>query len=59
MATVHETYNFDVPVERLYAHLSVHENLKPLLGVDVERIQEGDQRAEMASGRSASSRSRA
>ena len=41
MATVHETYDFDVPVERLYAHLSVHENLKPLLGVDVKRIQEG------------------
>lgn len=42
MGTVHETYDFDVPVERLYAHLSVHENLKPLLGLDVERISEGD-----------------
>jgi dolichol-phosphate mannosyltransferase len=42
MATVHETYDFDVPVERLYQHLSVHENLKPLLGLDVEQIKAGD-----------------
>lgn len=42
MATVHETYDFNVPVERLYAHLSNHENLKPLLGLDVERVKEGD-----------------
>ena len=41
MQTVHETYDFDVPVERLYEHLSKHENLKPLLGLDVERISEG------------------
>ncbi len=41
MAAVHETYDFDVPVERLYAHLSKHENLKPLLGLDVERISAG------------------
>ncbi len=42
MATVHETYEFDVPVERLYAHFSEHENLSALFGVDVERIREGD-----------------
>ena len=41
MATVHETYDFDVPVERLYEYLSVHENLKTLFGIDVERISEG------------------
>jgi uncharacterized protein YndB with AHSA1/START domain len=42
VATVHETYDFDVPVERLYEYLSTHENLKVLFGVDVERIREGD-----------------
>ena len=42
MATVHETYEFDVPVERLYAHFSQHENLSALFGIDVERIKEGD-----------------
>ena len=42
MATVHETYEFDVPVERLYAHFSQHENLSALFGVDVERIKEGE-----------------
>jgi uncharacterized protein YndB with AHSA1/START domain len=42
MAVVHETYDFDVPVERLYAHLSDHENLEPLLGLDITRIKEGD-----------------
>ncbi len=42
MATVHETYDFDVPVERLYAHLSEHENLGTLLGLDVKRISEGE-----------------
>ena len=41
MQTVHETYDFDVPVERLYAHLCEHNNLKPLLGLDVECISEG------------------
>ena len=42
MATVHETYEFDVPVERLYAHFSEHENLSALFGIDVERIKEGE-----------------
>jgi uncharacterized protein YndB with AHSA1/START domain len=42
MAVVHETYDFDVPVERLYAHLSDHENLEPMLGLDITRIKEGD-----------------
>src|SRR5687768_1546517 len=41
MAIVHETYEFDVPVERLYDHLSRHENLKPLLGLDIERVADG------------------
>ena len=42
MATVHETYDFDAPVERLYAYLSEHSNMKTLFGIDVERIREGD-----------------
>jgi uncharacterized protein YndB with AHSA1/START domain len=42
VATVHETYDFDAPVEQVYAWFSVHENLKTLFGVDVERIKEGD-----------------
>jgi uncharacterized protein YndB with AHSA1/START domain len=42
MATVHETYDFDVPVERLYEYFAEHANLKTLFGIDVERIKEGD-----------------
>ncbi len=42
MATVHETYEFDAPVERTYAWFSEHSNLKTLFGIDVERIKEGD-----------------
>lgn len=42
MATVHETYDFHVPVERLFAHFSDHENLEPMLGLNVERIKEGE-----------------
>jgi uncharacterized protein YndB with AHSA1/START domain len=45
MATVHETYDFDVPVERLYAYFSEHENLKTLFGIDVERLSTGDDEA--------------
>lgn len=41
MATVHESYDFNAPVERLYEYLSVHENLKTLFGIDVERISAG------------------
>ena len=42
MATVHETYDFDAPVERVYAYFSEHSNLKTVFGVDVERIAEGE-----------------
>ena len=42
MATVHETYDFDVPVERLYEFFSDHENLGPVLGLNVNRIKEGE-----------------
>ena len=45
MAVVHETYEFDVPVERLDAHLSDHENLKPLLGLNITRVKEGETNA--------------
>jgi uncharacterized protein YndB with AHSA1/START domain len=40
--TIHTTYDFDAPVERLYQHLSVHENLKDLFGIDVEQVKEGE-----------------
>ena len=42
MATVHETYDFEAPVERVYAYFSEHSNLKTIFGVDVERIAEGE-----------------
>lgn len=42
MATVHETYEFEAPVERVYAYFSEHANMKTLFGIDVERIKEGD-----------------
>jgi len=42
VAVVHETYDFDVPVEQLYDHFSDHENLGPILGLNVTRIKEGD-----------------
>jgi len=42
MATVHETYDFNVPVERLYSYFSEHGNLKTIFGIDVERLSEGD-----------------
>ncbi len=41
-ATTHTTYDFDAPVERLYEYLSVHENLKDLFGINVEKIKDGD-----------------
>ena len=42
MATVHETCDYDVPVERLYEFFSEHENLGPVLGLNVKRIKEGE-----------------
>ena len=38
---VHVTQNFPQPVEALYAHLSEHENLGPLFGAKVRRLNDG------------------
>ena len=42
MATVHESRDYDAPVERLFAYFSEHSNLKTVFGLDVERIKEGE-----------------
>ena len=34
--------DFALPVERVYAYLSEHENLGPLFGAKVERVRDGD-----------------
>jgi hypothetical protein len=41
MATVHVARDFAAPVDRLFAHLSDHENLGPMLGAKVQRIRDG------------------
>ena len=38
---VHVTQNFPQPVEELFAHLSEHENLAPLFGAKVRRLNDG------------------
>jgi len=38
---VHVEHDFRVPVERVFAHLSEHENLGDLFGVRVERLRDG------------------
>lgn len=34
--------SFSLPVERVYAYLSEHENLGPLFGAKVERVRDGE-----------------
>jgi uncharacterized protein YndB with AHSA1/START domain len=36
------TQDFSLPVERVYAYLSEHENLGPLFGATVKRVRDGD-----------------
>jgi len=38
---VHVEHEFRVPVERVFAHLSEHENLGGVFGMRVERVQDG------------------
>ncbi len=38
---VNVEYEFRVPVERVFSHLSEHENLARVFGVRVERLQDG------------------
>ena len=41
MATVHVARDFAAPVDRLFAHLSEHENLEAMLGAKIERVRDG------------------
>ena len=42
MKTIHFHTESSAPVERLFDHLSEHENLAPLLGARIERMRNGD-----------------
>lgn len=41
MARIEITQDFALPVERVYAYLSEHENLGPLFGAKVRRVKDG------------------
>ena len=41
MARIEITHDFALPVERVYAYLSEHENLGPLFGARIERVRDG------------------
>ncbi len=41
MARIEITYDFALPVERVYAYLSEHENLGALFGADIARVRDG------------------
>ena len=40
--TVHVTYDFAKPPERVFAYLAEHENLGPLFGAKVTRLRDGE-----------------
>ncbi len=42
MQRIEITQDFALPVDRVYAYLSEHENLGPLFGAKVERVCDGD-----------------
>jgi len=42
MQRVDVEQDFELPVERVYAYLSEHENLGPLLGATVTRVRDSD-----------------
>ena len=42
MARIEITHDFALPVERVYAFLSEHENLGPLFGARISRVRDGD-----------------
>lgn len=42
MQRIDITQDFSLPVERVYAYLSEHENLGPLFGAKVTRVRDGD-----------------
>jgi len=39
---VHVEHDFDLPVDRVYDYLSEHENLGPLFGARITRVNDGD-----------------
>lgn len=41
MQRIEITQDFALPVDRIYAYLSEHENLGPLFGAEVERVRDG------------------
>ena len=41
MQTVHVTQDFTLPVDRVYAYLSEHENLGPVFGATITRVRDG------------------
>src|SRR5256885_14514852 len=41
MQRVHVTQDFPQPVEELFAYLSEHENLEPLFGAKIKRLNDG------------------
>ncbi|MGB8652646.1 MAG: SRPBCC family protein [Mycobacteriales bacterium] len=41
MQRIHITHDFVLPVERVYAYLSEHENLGPLFGAKIRRVRDG------------------
>ena len=42
MQRIDITQDFSLPVERVYAYLSEHENLGPLFGAKIRRVRDGD-----------------
>lgn len=42
MNRVDVTYDFALPVDRVYAFLAEHENLGPLFGARITRVRDGD-----------------
>ena len=42
MQRVDITHDFPLPVERVYAYLSEHENLEPLFGAKISRVRDGE-----------------
>ena len=41
MQTVHVTQDFPQPVEQVFAYLAEHENLAPVLGAKIRRLNDG------------------
>lgn len=42
MQRIEITQDFALPVERVYAYVSEHENLGPLFGASIERVRDGE-----------------